>query len=287
MNRTPDRAGDARDCIGRVLEQAGVPESGVRAEWLLAHVLKCSRAEIELRRDQLLDDDQRAWLIESTGRLLRHEPLQYILGETDFMDLTLRVDPRALIPRPETEELVSLVLQDREIREQDNPRIADVGAGSGCIVLELIHARPQARYLATDISEEALALARENASAYGVESRIEWRHGDLLEGVPAASLDVVISNPPYIAASDFDALPQEVREYEPRGALDGGKEGLDILRRLIPQAYDALRNSGRLYLEIGADQGETVREDMRKCGFSEIRIFSDLSGHERVAQGIK
>lgn len=283
----PGHVGEAREHIKRALEEAAVAESGVMAEWLLAHVLHVSRTEIGLCRDHPLTRNQRDRLAVSVERLLRHEPVQYVWGETQFMDITLRVDGRALIPRPETEELVACVLEDTEIWKREHPAIADVGTGSGCIVLALIQARPQGRYTAVDISEKALTLARENAASYGVESRIDWREADLLEGMADASLDIVISNPPYIATTDFDVLPRNVREYEPRLALDGGDRGLDVVRRLIPQAYRVLRNSGRLYLEIGADQGDGIEEALRVCGFVDVALISDLRGRGRIVRGTK
>lgn len=225
---------------------------------------------------------------EAVQRLATGEPLQYVLGDVDFMDLILKTDPRALIPRPETERLVETVLDCRPLWDRGpSPVLADVGTGTGCIALALASKRQAARYLALDISRPALDLARENAIRLGLASRIEFVEGDLLEGVPAASLDAVVSNTPYVPTAQWETLTRSIREFEPRTALDGGPDGLAVIRRLLPQTFTTLAAEGIVFLEIGDGQAAAVQSLMAEGGFTNIQARPDLSGRERVVFGAK
>ena len=247
------------DVISSALAGAGLDEARVRAEWLVAHAIGCRRLELPLRGADAVTPEAGQFIQSALARLLQHEPLQYILGTADFMGHVLRVDRRVLIPRPETEQLVELVLADRAIRAVERLRLADVGTGSGCVAIALAAALPGAGVVATDISREVLELARDNAARVGVGGRIEFREADLLEGVAADSLDAVVSNPPYVTTDEWRELEPGVRLFEPRRALDGGPDGLDVIRRLVADARRALRAGGGLFVEIGERQGDEAK----------------------------
>jgi release factor glutamine methyltransferase len=265
------------------LSEAGLDEARLKAELLIAHTLGVRRLEIyiESRRPPMDELDR------LVARALQGEPLQYVLGHVDFRGRRFTCDARALIPRPETEQLVDLVLADETLKSGGPVRVADVGTGTGCIAISLALAHPRFRCLATDISEEALALARENAAALGAGRLVEFRCCDLLCGVEAGSLDAIISNPPYVPSDEMQILQAEVRRFEPRLALDGGPSGLEIVDRLLPQAFGALRRGGRLFLEIGENQGPALIARMTAGGWRDIRVEHDLAGHDRFAMGVK
>ena len=218
-------------------------------------------------------------------RLGGGEPVQYVIGEWDFRCLTLKTDARALIPRPETEQLVQLALDEREVWEHPDPRLCDVGTGTGCIAISFAVERPACRVTAVDVDGDALALARENAERCGVGGRIDFRLGRNCAGAAAASLDAVVSNPPYIASRVVDGLPPLIRDHEPRLALDGGPDGLDIVREVVNDAAIALRPGGWCFLEIGDEQGEAVRGILEDAGFTSVAILADFAGLTRFAKG--
>jgi len=223
-------------------------------------------------------------------RVADGEPLQYVIGEWDFRRITLTVDRRALIPRPETEQLVDLVLAARELwassvaAGRGLPLIADVGTGSGCIVLSMATERPQARYVAIDASAEALELARVNAARCGVADQVEFRHGSGCGEFPAGSVDAIVANLPYIPEATVAALDKHIREHEPHQALNGGEDGLDVIRTVAHDAVMVLRPGGWLFLEIGDDQGSAVRELLEHLGLIDLAILPDLAGKTRFAR---
>jgi release factor glutamine methyltransferase len=250
------------------------------AETLLLHLIGRNRAWLLSH----LDDDFAgcrsigyAVLLE---RRFRGEPIQYITGQAEFYGLPLRVTPDVLIPRPETEHLVEEVLKRRA--GFSAPRIVDVGTGSGAIALALAHEWPSARVTAIDHSEGALAVARDNARRTGFADRVRFLHGDLLEPVAAEQFEMVVSNPPYVPVTDCDSLAEEVRAYEPALALFAGDEGLDVYRRLIPQARNVLMPGGMLVLEIGFGQAKAVEHLLAETGLSAIEFAPDLQGIPRV-----
>jgi len=279
------RADDYRRTQQTRLDAAGVSDAVERPAHLIARRLRIPRLELALAGDaELTDDDCRA-LDGETARLAAGEPLAYILGDLPFHTISLQCDRRALIPRPETEWMVDQVLRCDPVWRAARPRLADVGTGTGCIALALAAQRPQARILAIDRDPESLALARENRARLGLEASVELRLGDLLTGLPEDSLDVVVSNPPYIPTSECERLDASVREYEPRAALDGGPDGLAIIRRLVSQAIRILAPGGSLWMEIGHDQGPAVAAILRTAGFSAIRVERDWHGLDRLASG--
>lgn len=250
--------------------------AGRDADLLVLHGLGVGRTELFARPERVLTDDEVARILGLVERRLRMEPVQYILGEQEFYGLPFRVTRDTLIPRPETELLVETVLA----RAGDALRIVDVGTGSGAIAVALAKALPGALVEAVDISEAALAVARGNAALN--EASVAFRLGDLLEGVEGG-VDVVVSNPPYIPVGDRAGMHPQVTEFEPEGALFAGADGLEVYRRLIPQAWEVLRVGGVLAMEIGFGQEEGLRELMG--GWGEVEFLVDLWGVTRVVVG--
>ncbi|HUD55952.1 MAG TPA: peptide chain release factor N(5)-glutamine methyltransferase [Terracidiphilus sp.] len=209
------------------------------------------------------------------------EPIQYIAGECEFYGLSFRVTPDVLIPRPETEHLVESILGLAPVFAE--PRIVDVGTGAGSIAVVLAHKLPGSHVAAIDVSETALDLARENAKRNGVAKRIRFLQGDLLAPAAGETFDFVVSNPPYVPSADRETLALEVREYEPGLALFAGEDGLEIHRRLIPDAFGVLASGGFIALEMGCGQSEAVGSLLAGAGFVEVRFAPDLQGIPRVA----
>lgn len=276
------------------LAEKGVENARLDAEHLLAHALETTRLQLYLEYDRPLEPRELDAFRPLVRRRARREPLQYILGRVGFRELELRADPRALIPRPETEELVQHVLD--WARGRDDLAAVDVGTGTGCIALSLLHEGPFREVWAVDVSPEALDLARENAESVGIPpasppSR-EGLHlvlGDGLAALPAdLRLDVVVSNPPYVAEPDASSLAPEVRDHEPGRALFGGEDGLDVLEPLVRAAPGRLREGGLLALEVGFDQGARVAGRIEAVGgFREVRVHRDLSGRFRFVTALR
>ncbi len=262
-------------------------EARLQCEWLASHVLGCPRLELPIRLNQNLAESQVRQLEAGATRLAGGEPLQYILGEAEFMGRVFTCDRRALIPRPETEQLTAWMLEDTGLWQKKAPAIVDVGTGSGCIIVTLALERPAGSYLATDTSPAALALAHVNALRHGVCAHIRFVACDLLSAAAPASLEAVVSNPPYVQAADWASLDQSVRDFEPRAALVGGADGLAIIRRLMAQAWRALKPGGVLFLEIGEDQGAAVLKMAYTAGFHESKLRPDLAGKNRMVRAVK
>ena len=210
-----------------------------------------------------------------------------MLGQWDFRSLTLKVDRRALIPRPETERLVDLVLASRQVRETSKPLVVDVGTGTGCIILSLAKEMCDGVFVGLDVSPDALALARENAVLTKLDGRVLFAESDGCGEFDPASVDVLVSNPPYIPSKVVDGLEPHIRDHEPRLALDGGPDGLDIYRALLLDAVMVLKPGGGVFLEIGDEQGSALREMLEEYGFSEVAIAKDYSGRDRYAMGVQ
>lgn len=284
---TQQTAAAVLDTAVRLLADAGVSEAPLKAETLLARTLGCKRLELTMERARALDAGQLAAYREGIARLLDGEPIQYVLGDASFMGRDFAVDPRVLIPRPETEELVESVLACEGLWRGAAPAIADVCTGSGCIAVSLALARTRGRYVATDTSEDALRVARENARRLGAEGLVRFARADLLEGVGPGTLDAVVSNPPYVSAADWLQLPREIRDYEPRAALDGGEDGLALISRLVSEAAAALKSGGWVFIEIGEDQASRVAAGLTRAGFAHVTIRKDVAGRDRMALGRK
>jgi len=256
------------------------------AELLLAHALGWDRARLMAEGRQPLADAQQAAFRELVARRAVLEPVAYIVGHREFYGLDFAVDRRVLVPRPETELLVDLALvftrrtfKRSNVQTFERFQIADVGTGSGCIAVALAVHLPAARIAAIDVSREALAVARQNVERHGVADRVRLIEGDLLAPLDGP-VDLLVGNPPYTILSNID---EGVRRHEPRGALDGGPDGLDVYRRLLAQAPAKLRPGGAALLEIGAAQGAAVVELARQFfPAAETGVHKDLAGLDRV-----
>jgi release factor glutamine methyltransferase len=262
------------------LSGKGVSGARLDAELLLGEVLGLKRLDLYLVWDRPLDAGERERYLELLKRRAQFEPMAYILGRREFFSIEFKVGPGVLVPRPETEFLVERVLS--AAKTLDAPVIADVGTGSGAIAVALAVNLPGARIVATDLSGPALAIARENARAQGVEDAIRFVHTSFLDGV-GETFDWVVSNPPYIAESERETLSPDVVQYEPAEALFSGPDGLDAIRALIPQAAKRVRSGGGVALEIGAGQAAAVRDLFEAGGhFEAVDVTHDYQGIERV-----
>lgn len=255
------------------------------AELLLRHLLHNDHAWIMANLDE--EPGPAVWepYSELLQRRLTGEPIQYITGEAEFYGIPFSVAQGVLIPRPETEHLVEEVLHLAIDFPQSSLQIADIGTGSGAIAIALAHALPAARVTATDLSSQALAIAKGNAEQNRVADRILFREGDLLAPLAGATFQIIASNPPYVPLIDFYSLSVEVREFEPHTALLAGQDGLEIYRRLIPGAGQHLTPGGWLVLEIGYGQQPAIERLMLESGYGEVHFAPDYQGIPRVAAG--
>lgn len=269
------------------LAKQGVPDARAAAELLAARLCKCGRLELYRHVSAVPEERVVDALRRGLQRVAKGEPVQYVLGQWDFRKLTLKVDRRALIPRPETELLVDLVLKSRQARETPKPLVVDVGTGTGCIVLSLAKEMRDGLFVGLDISAEALALARENAALTGLEGRVLFAESDGCGELDPASVDVLVSNPPYIPSKVVDGLEPHIRDHEPRLALDGGPDGLDVYRSLLMDAVMVLKPGGGVFLEIGDEQGHALREMLEEYGFTDVAIAKDYAGRDRFATGVQ
>jgi release factor glutamine methyltransferase len=269
----------------RRLQAAGVEGPVIDARLLVEAAAGATRADIIADPHRALDADQTAALEAYLVRRERREPISHILGSKGFWKIMLRVTPGVLTPRPDTETILDAVLP--EFSEHQRFSILDLGVGSGAILLAILAERPNAAGLGVDVSEEALAVARENAANLGLASRVALLRGDWTAGLGAESFDLVVANPPYIASGEIAGLAPEVRDHEPRLALDGGVDGLDAYRALAPQILRVLRDGGRFAVEIGPGQSEPVQAMFRDAGAHGLRVVADLAGRDRVIAGAK
>ena len=252
----------------------------LNAEHLLAHVLDRRRIELYLEFERALGENELATLRELVRRRGQGEPLQHLLGTVEFCGHLFLCDKRALVPRPETEELVGFLTSNDEHRTSN---IVDVGTGSGVIALSLASKFPEAQIVAVDVSEEALSLARENAERLGLSERVQFLQSDLLEAVDG-KFDLIVANLPYIAAQDRHTLSREVL-HDPEGALFAGEHGVELLRKLIEQAPARFRPGGMLALEIGAGQSEALLSILADKNYRDISSRNDYSGRTRFLFG--
>lgn len=262
-------------------QKSGVESPRLNIEHLLAHVMGKRRMDLYMEFDRPLGEKELEPLRALVRRRAQGEPLQHLLGNVEFLGLTLKCDPRALIPRPETEQLCELLVTEAKAEGciwKGGP-VVDVGTGSGCIALALAAALPEAEVLGVDLSDAALALAGENAAAVGLAGRVKFLSGDLLAPVhgPAA---LIVANLPYIPTSEVPKLQAEVLR-DPVSALDGGTDGLAIIRRLIGEAARKLIPGGRLALETGLGQGANLVADLAAGNFRDVRILKDYQGRDR------
>jgi release factor glutamine methyltransferase len=263
--------------VAQKLDASGVPSPRVDAEILVAEVLGSTRSAL-YSADTQLSEQHVIRLRSLVDRRRAREPLAYILGEWGFRGLTLKVDRRVLVPRPETEVLVERCLE--HLLDLSEPRVLDVGVGSGAIALAIADEHPAARILAVDRSADALAAAQENLARTPVDGRMEFRQGDLLAGI-SGPFDLVVSNPPYVSPEDFDTLEPEVRLFEPREAIVGVGVGAEIARA----ARAVLSPGGWLLLECGDGQAADLAAEFERLGYGDVVRTRDLADRERVVEG--
>jgi release factor glutamine methyltransferase len=270
------------DWTARFLAEKGCEFPRLDAEVLLAHAQGCRRIELYTRYEELATEEVRARFRELIRQRVEGCPVAYLVGRKEFFALELEVGPAVLIPRPDTETLVMACLELAKATEE--PRILDVGTGSGNIAIAVAKHHPKAHVTAIDISPVALAVAQRNAAKHGVTDRIHFLVGDLLSSlIIEEKFDCILSNPPYIATDDLPKLPIGVRDYEPKAALDGGPGGYQVIERLIEQARQYLRPGGCLIVEIGAPQEVIVRKLIEAIpGYELAPTIRDYSGHPRV-----
>jgi release factor glutamine methyltransferase len=262
------------------LSAAAVDTPSVDAEWLLSDVLGCTRTDLELERLRELSPDEQQRFAAVLERRIRREPLAYVLGEWGFRRLSLLIDARALVPRPETEIVVERCLE--LIDPLAHPRVLDVGVGSGAIALSIAVEHTGARVVGVDSSQAALDLAEQNRERVGIDGRVRLLRGDLLAG-RRGPFDLVVSNPPYVRPEDWERLQPEIRLYEPRAALVGSNVAETIAR----DAQPALAPGGWLVLEAGDGQAEELAEALRGLRYEDVAITRDLARCERVVEGRK
>jgi release factor glutamine methyltransferase len=260
-----------------------VPSPRLNAELLLMFTLNCDRAHLFAHPERELTAEEQSRYDEALTQRSKGVPAQYITGHQEFWGLDLIVSPAVLIPRPETEHLIETVLP--LARKLSNPKIADVGTGSGAIALALAKELPNAEIHATDISPSALEIAEANAARLQLERNLFFHDTDLLNGLEAAAFDFVVSNPPYVGEDEEDQVQLEVRKFEPRTAVFAGPTGLEVIENLIPAAHTALRPGGYLIMEISGTIADRVRE-LLHC-WDDVALTNDLQGIPRVASARK
>jgi release factor glutamine methyltransferase len=260
------------------LEANDVGSSRMNAETLLMFVLGVDRAYLYAHPERKLTGEEENRYNATITERASGKPSQYITGHQEFWGLDFIVTPAVLIPRPETEHIIETVLelaQERAFR-----RIADIGTGSGCIAIALAREFPQAEFTAVDISRDALEIARANAARHQVDHRVTFLESDLLAALPQNAFDLVVSNPPYVGEHERDKVQKQVRDFEPKVAVFSGEQGLDIYRRLIPQARAALVPCGTLVMEMGFSAEQAVRDLL--LGWDNVSVTHDLQGIPRV-----
>lgn len=265
-----------------ILEAAGVAESRRDASSLLTIAIGRDTAFLIAHPEYELTPEEEKTYRDLTARRSSREPLQYIRGHQEFYGLDFIVSPDVLIPRPETELLVEGVLE--VLLDIEEPSICEVGIGSGCIAVAILHSLPGATAVGLDVSPSALDVARINAEKNGVESRLDLRESDVFEAINDETFDVMVSNPPYVPAADIDSLQAEVRDFEPGVALTDGEDGLSILSKIVGESPQFLRREGFLFLEIGFNQATRVREMFDRNIWHSIDLLPDLQGIPRIVK---
>ncbi len=255
------------------------------AELLVSRALHCPRLELPLRYAEIIPAETLAGLREGLTRLAAGLPWQYLAGEAEFFGRAFKCDRRALIPRPETEQLVEWFLLDPTIRAASAPVIAEAGAGSGCVSITIAAELPDARCVGTDISAAALDLAGENAVRHHVNARVEFQLTDLLAEQPAGYFDAVISNPPYVTEGEWRELPKHIRDYEPATALLAGDDGMQSAVKLAPQAARCLKPGGSLFMEFAPARMVRLQQHLEAAGFTGITTADDYAGRPHFIRG--
>ena len=289
MSDTPQPAAAEAWTVRRVLEwttqhlkKQGSETPRLDGEILLAHARNCPRIALYTQFDAELSEAVRTRMRELVQRRAQSEPVAYLVGHREFFSLDFAVTRDVLIPRPDTETLVIAALD--AAKPLTEPRLLDLCTGSGCVAIAFAKNCPAAKITATDISSAAIAVATENATKHAVQDRVQFAAGDLFAAIPAESrFDVITANPPYIATAELQTLAQDIQKYEPVGALDGGPDGLEFLRRIVTDAAGFLAPGGSLLMEISSEQGPAVLDLIRRDGrYTGENLLKDLAGKARV-----
>ena len=262
----------------KCLTDAGVPDAALDAWYLLQMVCKIERSYYYVHGEEDITQDAQKEYEIAVQKRAEHIPLQYIIGEQEFMGLRFKVNSNVLIPRQDTETLVEQVLKI----VKPGMKVLDLCTGSGCVLISVLKNAPELTGMGSDISKTALLVAKENAKLHEVDA--EWVRSDLFDNI-TETFDVIMANPPYIPTGEILSLMPEVRDHEPRMALDGTEDGLHFYRRIIEEAGKHLVSSGMLFFEIGYDQGQAVSELMRTEGYHEVQVVQDYAGLDRVVFG--
>ena len=278
--RLPGSLGPALQAARKMLRQADIASAELDAELLVAEALEISRLELYLQRERQLDAAALASICSLIHRRAAFEPMAYILGRKEFYGFDFTISPGVLVPRPETETLIDVV---REVYSPHAPLVfADTCTGSGILGVTMGMCFSKSRGVLLDVSEAALPVARANVQAHQLHDRLDLVRGDLLGALKPASLDLVLANPPYLATQEIQAAAADVREYEPRLALEGGQDGTQIPQRLLHEAAGVLKPGGMLCFEIGWQHGDWLQHALRSGPWEAIRCEQDLAGHDRV-----
>ena len=264
----------------RILQKENIADAKIDAWYLLQMACKIDRNFYYLHEEDELTAEQQSEYESTVHKRAEHVPLQYIIGEQEFMGLKFKVNSNVLIPRQDTETLVEEALRVAK----PGMRVLDLCTGSGCIIISLAKNVADISCTGSDISKQALLVAKENAKANEVE--VEWERSDLFENI-SGTFDLIVSNPPYIPTGEIPGLMPEVRDFEPVDALDGKEDGLYFYRIITEKSPEYLTSDGYLYFEIGYDQGEAVSAMMRQCGYTQVEVIKDLAGNDRVVKGRK
>lgn len=280
----PWTIGRLLDWTTQFLQQKGSTEARLEAQLLLAHALGCTRMALYTRIEEVPSEEKRTSFRELVLRRVKGSPVAHLLGKKDFFSLEFEVSPAVLIPRSDSEWLVTECLA--VLKPLQAPRVLDVGTGSGCLAIAVAKEHKGAIVTASDISTEALAVARRNAEKHKLTERVRFVESDLFVGLAKEErYDVILSNPPYVRTADIDTLAVEVSQHEPRLALDGGADGFAVIERLLSGAEEFLNPEGSLLLEIGYDQEAEARARFERHGWRVDKVIQDNAGHPRVLRG--
>ncbi len=259
----------------KLLKKYNIENPKIDAELIISHVLDLNKTNLYLNSKDISDNEKSDIIEQLIIRRTKHEPLQYILGETEFYGCKIKVNPDVLIPRPETELLVEKVLKE------DFNSMLEIGTGSGAISIALSKQMKNIKIKATDISKKALNTARQNAELNNVS--IDFIQSDIFENIKV-KYDIIVSNPPYISKKEYNKLAPEIKDYEPEISLLAEEEGLSYYKKILANAKDYLTDKGKIYFEIGYDQAEKIKEIAKKNGFNEINVFKDLNSFDRIVR---
>ena len=273
------------DKTTRFFKQKDIENPRLNAERLLSSLLDVDRVQLYLQFDRMMSNGEIEQYRDFIRRRAENEPLQYIIGQTEFMELDFKVSPAALIPRPETEILIEKILSLKETLNLKNPKVWDIGTGSGCIAVSLAHFWPECHIIASDISEESLSLAGENAVLNNVNDRIDFmQHNILTDPIDTFTpVDIIVSNPPYVSLKEYESLSDEIRLFEPRIALTDNSAGLTFYEKI----FSLIENSHTckfIMVELSGTQTDEIIKLARDYQFSDIKVFKDLNNHSRILQ---